>query len=49
MVKNGKWVMPAVAGVYAPAFVERPRCSPAGCAPARAVAGVYAPAFVERT
>ena len=40
--------LPCVAGVYAPAFVERGRTNFRNrCGTAR-VAGVYAPAFVER-
>ena len=38
-----------VAGVYAPAFVERGGTMPAGTVLVAGVAGVYAPAFVERS
>ena len=38
-----------VAGVYAPAFVERRQCRKWPRAGPASVAGVYAPAFVERT
>ena len=37
-----------VAGVYAPALVERDTGCRHSCARARGVAGVYAPALVER-
>ena len=39
---------PGVAGVHAPAFVERPIWWARGMAPGGSVAGVHAPAFVER-
>ena len=40
--------MPGVAGVYAPAFVERTGTPATTNSKKRSVAGVYAPAFVER-
>ena len=39
--------LPGIAGVHAPAFVERPSSTP-GSPSSRCVAGVHAPAFVER-
>ena len=41
-------VRPGVAGVYAPAFVERSIKVASISASLSGVAGVYAPAFVER-
>ena len=43
----GRACVRRVAGVHAPAFVERGR-PPASCGRTRSVAGVHAPAFVER-